>query len=203
MYKWRATPAASWQEVLDHYREIKCVVKTLEKVCELNHYSYSKMMGKAFKKIKCSYCSYEAKTETEWQADIDAHHDLDTKPRKEADCGHGRGHKRHRPFMAPMLKKTPPLRMSVDTLHILFINTFVTYLEATVLCYVVEFNELGRAPIEAYLASKQVPMKIVKAQDIGEMKDSLTGRDAKVFMESAEEIIPELLCFVHTPCDLT
>lgn len=43
-------------------------------------------------------------------------------------------------------------------------------------------------------------MKIVKAQDMGEMKDSLIGRDAKVLLENAEQIIPELLCFVRGPC---
>ena len=201
MFNLRPMPATTWAEVKAWYAEIGCTVKTLEKVCELNHYSFEHLQGRAFKRFKCSQpgCGYEAKTFIQWRQDMNAHEDLGKAERKQADLEHGRGHKRHRKFMRPMLKNTPPLRMSVDILHILFINLFVTYVEATILVYVVEFDAIGRQPVEAYLASKKIPMKIVKAKDVGEMKESLIGRDAKVFMESAHEIIPELLCFVRKP----
>ena len=201
MFNFRAVPATTWAEVLAWYDTIGCVVKTLEKVCELNHYSYEVLQGKPFKRFKCTQpgCAYEAKSEQEWRTDVAAFDNLKAYARKEITLIHGRGHKRHRPFMRPMLARTPPLRMSVDTLHILFINMFVTYVEATLLVYIVEFDEIGRQPVQAFLASKKIPMKIVKAQDVGEMKDSLIGRDAKVFMENAQEIIPELLCLVHLP----
>ena len=196
-----SVPASSWVEVLAFYARSGCVIKTPETVCELNHYSYEVLMGRPFKRFKCSQpgCDYEAKTEADWRRDMKAHALLDTKPRKEADLVHGRGHKRHRKFLAPMLKHTPPLRMSADILHVCDINLFTMYMEATIFCYVVELDATGRAPIEAFFASKGIPAKIVKAADVGEMKDSLIGRDAKVLMEQAEEIIPALLCFVHTP----
>ena len=203
MFRFRPMPATTWAEVLVWYNEIGCVVKTTEKVCELNHYSYEVLQGKPFKPFECTQpgCSYKAKTEKQWRGDVSAFENLEQCARKKGTLEHGRMHKRHRPFMRPMLKKTPPIRMSVDILHIVFINMFVTYVEATVLVYVVEFDQIGRQPIEAYLSSKKIPMKIVKANDVGEMKESLIGRDAKVFMEKAEEIIPELLCFIHTPKD--
>ena len=201
IFKFRSMPATTWADVVAWYAEIDCVVKTIEKVCEYNHWSYEVLMGRPFKRMKCTQpgCSYEAKTQKQWQADVDALDKLEPAARKEATLAHGRLHKRHRPFMAPMLKHTPPLRMSVDILHIMFINMFVTYLEATVLCYVVELDAIGRQPIETYLASMQIHMKIVKANDVGEMKQSLIGRDAKVFMDRAEEIVPELLLFVRMP----
>ena len=201
MFRFRDVPAVSYAEVLRWYDEIGCVMKTLEKVCELNHFSHEVLQGRPFKRFRCSMygCDYEAKTETQWRADMNTHIDSKATERKKADLEHGRIHRRHRKFLRPMLAKVPPLRMSVDTLHILFINMFVTYLEATVLCYVVELDEIGRRPIEAYLSSKKIHIKIVKANDLGEMKESLIGRDAKVFMDSAEEIIPELLCFLSSP----
>ena len=56
---------------------------------------------------------------------------------------------------------------------------------------------LAFAPVEAFLASYSIPIKIVKAQSVGEMKESLIGRDAKVMMDKAEVIIPELLIFAN------
>ena len=51
MYKFRAVPATTWAEVSAWYDEIGCVVKTLEKVCELNHYSHEVLQGKPFKRF--------------------------------------------------------------------------------------------------------------------------------------------------------
>ena len=203
MYRFRPQPATTWSEFVAWFAETGCEMKTIDDVCSLNHWSADVLHGRPFKQFKCSQpgCGYEAKTEKQWRADIIEHEGLESKLRKQHDCEHGRLHKRHRKFLRPMLKNMPPLRMSADILHLLFINMFVTLLECTVLVYVVELDETGRAPIEKYLGSKKIPMKIVKAQNVGEMKDSLTGRDAKVLMESAELIIPELLCFVHAPKD--
>ena len=47
MFRFRPTPAATWAEVEAWYLEIGCKVKTIEKVCELNHYSYDVLMGRA------------------------------------------------------------------------------------------------------------------------------------------------------------
>ena len=201
LFKFKPTPAVFWAEVEAWYNEIGCAVKTDEQVCMLNHDSYEDYCGRPFKKFKCSQsgCGYEASTIEQWRGDKAAHFNLESAERKAADREHGRMHKRHRKFQRKLLKKTPVLRMSVDILHILFINYFTIFLEATVLGYVVEMDEIGRKPIEAFLASHGIPMKIVKAKDMGEMKDSLIGRDAKVIMEKAAVIFPELLCFVHAP----
>ena len=198
MYRARLDPAASWAEVLAWFIDIGCEVKTEEKVSALNHYSHEVLMGRPFKRFKCSQpgCGYVAESEAAWRADMAAHAHRPIKERRLAEREHGRIHKRHRPWMKPLLK-LPPIRISADMLHLVYINLFVMYLESTVLCYVVEFDEIGRQPVEVYLASHGIPMKIVKAQNVGEMKDSLTGRDAKVMMDKAEEILPELLLFAH------
>ena len=201
MFNFKPLPATSWSDCESWFKEIGCEVKTDELVCELNHDSYEDYCGRPFKRFKCSQpgCGYEAKTVEQWRADKSAHFNRESEARKEADREHGRLHKRHRLFMRKMMKKTPVKRMSVDILHILFINYFQLFFEATILCYVVEMSEVARKPIEVYLASKQIHVKLVKAKDMSEMKDSLIGRDAKVLMDRCEEIIPELLCFVHAP----
>jgi hypothetical protein len=73
-------------------------------------------------------------------ADVDSHMALETKARKAKDLVHGRGHKRHREHLAPMLK-IPPIDISADILHLIFIHLFVMFLEATTLVYFIEFDE--------------------------------------------------------------
>ena len=55
----------------------------------------------------------------------------------------------------------------------------------------------ARQPAEAYLNHHGIPIKLVKAADLDEMKGSLTGRDAKVLIADAGRHIPALLHFAH------
>eukprot|EP00966_Prymnesium_polylepis_P315473 7289628-Prymnesium_polylepis.1 len=72
------------------------------------------------------------------------------------------------------------------------------FMEHTMLITVNEWEPAARAPFEAYLHKIGIPMKIVKAQNVTEMRQSLTGRDSKVLTAAALKHIPALLEFVHT-----
>eukprot|EP00966_Prymnesium_polylepis_P124115 2870240-Prymnesium_polylepis.1 len=106
-------------------------------------------------------------------------------------------HLRHKPYDAPLPEQGMEDN-SVDVLHLVFINMFAFFMEHTMLIKVVEWEPWARAPFEAYLHSIGIPMKVVKAQNVTEMRQSMTGRDAKVLTAAALKHIPALLEFVHT-----
>ena len=87
--------------------------------------------------------------------------------------------------------------MSVDILHLCFINIIWDFLEKTVFCYLFELKEELRAPCEVYLRKHGIPVKLIKAQSLDEIKGSLTGRDAKVLVADAATHIPALLEFAN------
>eukprot|EP00965_Chrysotila_dentata_P256190 6212466-Pleurochrysis_carterae.AAC.2 len=60
-------------------------------------------------------------------------------------------------------------------------------------------DEQAREPIEAFIRSYGVPIKLAKAQCMEDVSKSLSGRDCKVLAERAGEIFPELLEFVLAP----
>eukprot|EP00966_Prymnesium_polylepis_P015201 351385-Prymnesium_polylepis.1 len=74
-------------------------------------------------------------------------------------------------------------------------------MEHTMLNIVIEWEPAARTPFEAYLHMIGIPMKIVKALSVAEMRQSMTGRDAKVLTAEALKHIPALLEFVHTSMD--
>ena len=74
-------------------------------------------------------------------------------------------------------------------------------MEMTVLIHVFEFSVEAREPFELYMRAIGIPMKVVKAESVTEMKQCLTGRDAKVIVAKAIEHIPALLEFVNAGAD--
>eukprot|EP00966_Prymnesium_polylepis_P170886 3949977-Prymnesium_polylepis.1 len=74
-------------------------------------------------------------------------------------------------------------------------------MEHTMLIYVFEWSAEARKPFEAYLRKIGVPMKIVTAKNVTEMKQSMTGRDSKVLTAEALKHIPELLAFVSSEAE--
>ena len=44
---------SNYKEVLKWFKKVKCVVKTLERVCELNGWSHAKLLGKPFAPFDC------------------------------------------------------------------------------------------------------------------------------------------------------
>ncbi|KAL1504847.1 hypothetical protein AB1Y20_008618 [Prymnesium parvum] len=83
--------------------------------------------------------------------------------------------------------------MSADVLHLVFINMFTFLFEMTILVHVAEFEPEARLPIEVYLRHIGLPVKLVKADSGQEMKQSLTGRDAKTVISQSLKHIPILL----------
>lgn len=123
---------------------------------------------------------------------------LDGNELREADLEHSRFpvHCRHKPYKAPIFHQDA-IDMSADVLHLIFINMFSFFFEMTLLVHISEMDRQLREPFEVYCRSIGLPLKISKAQNIEEMKQSLTGRDAKVVMSQAFEHIPILLEYAH------
>lgn len=190
------TRAESWEDVEAFYSSLGCKMKDLETVCELNHFSYEVLKGDRFKPFGCR-CGYKSGTESEWRSEVEAHSQLDEAERKASDLDHSSNplHCRHKPFEPPLFHQGT-MDNSCDVLHLVFINLFTTFLELTMLIYLDEYDEEARRPFEEYLRSISVPMKIVKAANVTEMKQSLCGRDAKVLLENALKHIPYLLEYV-------
>jgi len=105
-------------------------------------------------------------------------------------------HCRHKPFNPPLFHQGT-IDNSADVLHLLFINMFASFLEFTALVHIQEFGAKAREPFEVYMRSIGIPIKCVKANSVTEMKQSLTGRDAKVVISAALEHIPTILEFAH------
>lgn len=188
--------AESWADVESFYNSLGCRIKDLETICELNHYSWHVLEGRAFEPFSCR-CGYHSGSEHQWRAACEAHAQLDEAARKAADLEHSGNplHCRHEPFEAPLFHQGA-MDNSCDVLHLVFINLFTTFLELTMLIYLDEYDEDARRPFEEYLRSISVPMKIVKATNVTEMKQSLCGRDAKVLLQNAIKHIPHLLEYV-------
>ncbi|KAL1529364.1 hypothetical protein AB1Y20_000316 [Prymnesium parvum] len=190
------TPAQSWDDVLAFYDSVGCSLKDLETICELNHFSHEVLHGRPFKPFKCR-CGYNSGSEREWRAAVEGHMQLDEAERKAADLEHSSNplHCRHKPFAPPLFHHST-MDLSADVLHLVFINLFTSFLEFTMLVYVNEFSVDARQPFESYLRSISVPMKVVKAEGVAEMKQSLCGRDAKVLLNNTVDHLIHLLEFV-------
>lgn len=197
MYKYPDWEATTWDDCLSFYHSIGCELKTLKTICELNHWSVDVLEGRRFKPFGCR-CGYKSGSEKEWRAAVEAHAQLDEKEKKEVDLEHSSNplHYRHKPLDAPLVHQGM-IDNSTDVLHLIFSNQFAFFMEHTMLTILMEWEPAARAPFEAYLRSIGIPMKIVKATSVTEMKQSMTGRDAKVLTAKALKHIPTLLEFVH------
>eukprot|EP00966_Prymnesium_polylepis_P300347 6940643-Prymnesium_polylepis.1 len=172
-------------------------MKTLATICELNHFSLDVVEGRKFKPFSCR-CGWHSGDEKTWRAAVEAHAQLNEEERKAADLEHSANplHLRHKP-LDPPLAEQDAIDNSADVLHLVFINMFAFFMEHTMLITLNEWQPAARAPFEAYLHRIGIPMKIVKALNVTEMRQSMTGRDAKVLTAGAHKHIPELLAFVH------
>lgn len=184
-------------QVLEFYERIGCSLKTLETMCELNHYSHEVLQGRPFKAFNCR-CGWSSGTEMDWRKAVETHLRLEGQELRDADLEHSRlpGHCRHKPYKPPLFLQDA-LDMSADVLHLIFINMFTFFFEMTLLVHVNEMERHLREPFEVYCRSIGLPLKISKALNVEEMKQSLTGRDAKVIMSQAFEHIPILLEYAH------
>ena len=193
--------AEMWDDVLAFYASIGCKLKDLETICELNHWSFEVLEGRPFKPFSCR-CGYRSGPERQWRAEVEEHAQLEGSELKAADLEHSSQpqHCRHKPLQPPLLHQGA-IDNSADTLHLIFINMFAFKMEHTMFIYVNEWEEKAREPFELYLRHIGIPAKVVKAQNVTEMKQSLTGRDAKVVLAKALEHIPALLEFVHAGQD--
>ena len=201
LFKYPEVEAKCWDDCVAFYASINGELKTRSDICRMSHYSLEVMLGKPFKQFGCS-CGWTSGTEKQWRAAVEAHAQLDEKERKAANREHSSmpEHLRHLLFGAP-LPVQDMIDNSVDVLHLIFINMFAFFMEHTMLIRVKEWEPAARAPFEAYLHKISIPMKIVKAQNVTEMRQSLTGRDSKVLTAAALKHIPALLEFVHTSED--
>lgn len=175
----------SWQQALQFYDSIGCKLKDVETICELNHYSYEVLKGRPFKPFSCR-CGWNSGLESQWRAAMEAHAQLEGDALKAAELQHSSmpEHLRHKPFNPPLFH-VGTKDMSADVLHLVFINMFSFFFEMTILIHVAEFEPSAREPVEVYLRHIGLPLKVVKAKDVQEMKQSLTGRDAKVIISHA------------------
>ena len=135
------TTKRTWKDVLKWYNDCKCVVKTLQRICELNGWSYAKLMGKPFEPFDCGCAcakQHSWRTEAEWRRWVKANQALEGAALKEANRIWGGQHRRHWPSHPPCHKFPSMLHFSVDILHALFINYFKMIAEMTLFCYYLE-----------------------------------------------------------------
>jgi hypothetical protein len=203
--QWPGEPLPSWAAALLWLDKAKCVIKSLQRICALNGWSYELLIGKEFKKFDCgmSECKHEHcwTTEASWRAWVAKVQAMDHDEYKEFAREWGGAHSRHYPGFAPMLfdKSLGMLVFSADILHLIFINYFKMHLEVLIFVYLMELSPEAREPIEVFLHSKSIPIRLAKSITLTEVSQSLTGRDAKVMCEKANEIFPELLEWAHAP----
>lgn len=155
-------------------------------------------MGRQFKQFSCRF-GYDSGNEETWRNAIEAHSQLTEEDRTAAEKAHStmQVHCRHKPFNPPALLHQGTIDNSADVLHLIFINIFTTFFELTMLVHIFEMEPSLRHPFEAYLRSIGVPIKVVKAQTVTEMKQSLTGRDAKTILSRAREHTFQLYESLH------
>ena len=60
-------------------------------------------------------------------------------------------------------------------------------------------NTEERVPIEEFVRSFGIPIKLKHATCLEDISKSLAGRDCKVFAQHADKLVPELLLFAHAP----
>lgn len=221
MFKWPGQPLDQWEQVHRvalalayittlmlvattscaqaeaYYASLKCELKDLATICMLNHYSVEVLEGRAFEPFCCP-CGWTSGNEMEWRRTMEAHAQLEGEELRAAELEHSSNpiHCRHKPYHPPLFQQGT-LDMSADVLHLLFINMFAFFMELTILVHIVQLDPPLREPCEVYLRHIGLPMKLVKAKTVTEMKQSLTGRDAKVVISAALQHVPELLQFAH------
>lgn len=198
---WAKDELSDWAAVEHYLSEVKkCKPKTLKRVYELGHHSYELSRGEPFKPVHCGMPGCNIPTFNTAQAMYKFHANLDKKSEEDLAAylrEYGGSHLRHRP--GPPVTRLPPLYMSVDILHLIFINLFGQHVTAMFLTPLFEMSDRARGVPEALLRSKSIPIKLAHAASVTEMKQSLTGRDAKTWIENGEELWPELLTFALAP----
>ena len=181
LYKRPDEPAKTWADCEAFFDSIGCVMKDLATICELNHYSLEVLQGRAFKPFGCR-CGWKSGSEKEWRAAVEAHAQLEGEELKATELAHSGSdnplHCRHKPYNPPLLHQ-PSIDNSADVLHLIFINMFAFFMEHTMLIPIFDWEPALRTPFELYLRGIGIPIKCAKAVSVTEMKQCLTGRDAK------------------------
>ena len=207
---WPAEPLPDWEAVLNYFEKpgdgiMPCVIKSLKRICQLNGYSYEVLIGEEFTAFDCGQPACKKKhcwkTRPAWQAFIDSVLAMEHAEYAEYAREWGRLHLRHFPGFAPLLwdRGLGMMLFSVDILHLIHINLFKMHLEILIFVFLMEMSEEAREPIEVFLHSKGIPLRLAKAKNLTEVSSSLCGRDAKVLCEKGAEILPELLNWAHAP----
>lgn len=208
---WPKEELPNWEAVLKYFDKpgkgiMACVVKSLRRICELNGWSYEVLTGDAdFAAFDCGRpaCKHQHRwpTRRSWDDWVKLIQGMEHGEYTEFAREWGRQHLRHFPGYAPMLwdKKLGMMLFSVDILHLIFINLFKMHLEVLIFVFLMELSQQAREPIEVFLHSHGIPLRLAKAQNLQEVSSSLTGRDAKVLCEKAADVLPELLEWAHAP----
>ena len=206
---WPEKDLPNWEAILKYFNMpgkgiTACVVKSLARICQLNGWSLEVLLGKAFVEFNCGQpckAKHTWKTLAAWQAWKNNIQAMEHEEYAAYARGWGRDHSRHYPGYAPMLwdEQLGMMLFSCDILHLIYINYFKQHLELLVWIFLLELSEAAREPIEVFIHSKGIPIKLAKAQNLTEVSKSLTGRDSKVLCEKAAEILPELLDWAHAP----
>ena len=145
LFEFPSKPVADYKAVLKWIEKQKCVVKTLERVCHFNGYSYEVHMGKPFKPFDCGRAckaKHRWRTKAEWTKWLQGVLKLEGAALKEFNREWGSAHLRHWPGFAPVHKFPSLIYFSVDILHAAFINYFKMLAEPMLFAYFLECAQL-------------------------------------------------------------
>eukprot|EP00965_Chrysotila_dentata_P160092 5286672-Pleurochrysis_carterae.AAC.2 len=73
------------------------------------------------------------------------------------------------------------------------------HVEPMVFAYALKRDEFARKPIEDFIRSFGIPIKLAEAEGMEEVSKSLSGHDCRIFAERTGEIFPDLLEFALAP----
>ena len=207
--------------------DVGCEMKTLEEMVRWSHFSWGVYMGGAFTPINCECCGYDP-TEAEWRADLAAWEGLSDDARKlvadmhnesnGAQChthtdqpepegpddvaaGEPNAVRRHyyQELFTPPAAHLPMRHAGVDTLHLVYLNTFKHLFNHTVhACLPSRKKKL----VAAYLKYCGFYSYDAAVADEENPVMRWIGREVKKFLAEADVHLPFLLRLAHAPAEL-
>lgn len=204
--------AETWDDVLDFYDHVGCVLKTAKDCCEFAHYSYGIWRGEAFTPIKCRLCGYCEDDEESWLATVTEEQQMDETERKEKRKIHNEqidaeGKKvtvpkakkhHHQIYLQPPVVELDMERAGCDLLHLLYLNLFKHLFSGT--CHN-PLPDRKKKMVRRYI----VACGFYSYNAADETEDPVQrwiGREVKRFIEEAHTHLPFLLRMAAAPPDL-
>ena len=198
-------PVESYEEMCNIIDQVGCEIKTHDEMCSWAHYSTGIALGGAFTPVECKCCGYKAATEVKWRADMRAYHKMTDEDKKEAQDKHmdkgdplnSQKQHYHMVLFMPPLPHHGMDRCGVDTLHIIFLNTFKHLFRYTIHD---PMPESKKRIVAAYLSAAGF-----YSYDAGSLDDDPVshwiGREVKRFIAEGHKHLPFLLQLVAVPAD--